>query len=125
MSIVKTLHVIFAVLSICGFVYRGILKIVSPDKLNKKWLKVSPHIVDTLLLVSAIYLVVTSHQYPEMFNWVSAKIVALLLYIFFGLFTLRFSKSRPGIIVSFILALSTFAYIVTVALTKQVWPLMI
>ena len=125
MSIVKTLHVIFAVLSICGFVYRGILKIVSPGKLNKKWLKVSPHIVDTLLLVSAIYLVVSSHQYPEMFNWVSAKIVALLLYIFFGLFTLRFSKSRPGIIVSFILALSTFAYIVTVALTKQVWPLMI
>lgn len=116
---------IFAALSICGFVYRAILKIASPDKLNRKWLKVLPHINDTLLLISAIYLVITSQQYPEMFNWVSAKIVALLFYIIFGLLTLRFSKTVPGTVVSFIVALATFAYIVAVALTKQAWPLML
>jgi uncharacterized membrane protein SirB2 len=125
MSLIKTLHMIFAALSICSFVYRGILKIASPDKLNRKWLKVLPHINDTLLLFSAVYLVIASQQYPEMFNWVSAKIVALLFYIIFGLFTLRFSKTVPATVVSFILALATFVYIVAVALTKQAWPLML
>jgi uncharacterized membrane protein SirB2 len=125
MSLIKTLHMIFAALSICSFVYRGIHKIASPDKLNRKWLKVLPHINDTLLLFSAVYLVIASQQYPEMFNWVSAKIVALLFYIIFGLFTLRFSKTVPATVVSFILALATFVYIVAVALTKQAWPLML
>lgn len=125
MTTVKLLHALFALISISGFIYRGLLKINRPDKLQKKWLKISPHIIDTLLLSSAIYLVFASHQYPDGFNWVTAKIFALLLYIFFGLATLRFSKTRRGILISFALAVLTFAYIVAVALTKQVWPLVL
>jgi len=125
MSIIKNIHVIFALLSISGFVYRSFLKITNPGKLSVKWLKISPHIIDTLLLVSAIYLVIAGQQYPEMFNWVTAKIFALLLYILFGLFTLRFSKTRAGTIIGFMLSVLTFAYIVGVAATKQVWPLML
>ena len=125
MSIIKSFHVIFAVLSISGFIYRGFLKFTKPEKLQNKWLKILPHVIDTLLLASAIYLVVASQQYPEGFNWVTAKIGALLLYIVFGLFTLRFSKTRRGAILSFVLALLTFAYIVTVAMTKQAWPLVL
>jgi len=125
MAIIKNLHVIFALLSISGFVYRSFLKLNNSQKLQAKWLKISPHIIDTLLLVSAIYLVMASQQYPEMFNWVTAKIFALLLYILFGLFTLRFSNTRSGIIIGFTLSVLTFAYIVGVAATKQVWPLML
>lgn len=125
MSIIKSLHALFAILSITGFIYRGLLKFRDSATLQKKWLKISPHVIDTLLLASAIYLVVAGHYYPEWFNWVTAKIVGLLLYIMFGLFTLRFSKSRNGVIISFVLALLTFAYIVGVAVTKQAWPLML
>lgn len=125
MSTIKILHTIFALVSISGFIYRGLLKLNQSDTLQKKWLKISPHIIDTLLLSSAIYLVFASQQYPDGFNWVTAKICALLLYILFGLFTLRISKTRGGVIVSFILAILTFTYIVSVALTKQVWPLML
>lgn len=125
MSIIKNLHVIFALLSITGFIYRGFLKLNNADKLRAKWLKISPHIIDTLLLVSAIYLVVAGQNYPEMFNWVTAKIVALIVYIGFGLYTLRFSKTRGGVLIGFLLAVMTFVYIVGVAMTKQVWPLML
>ena len=124
MAIIKNLHVIFALLSISGFVYRSFLKLNNPQKLQAKWLKISPHIIDTLLLVSAIYLVMANQQYPEVFNWVSAKILALLLYIFFGLVTLRFSKTRAGTLIGFMLSVITFAYIVGVAATKHTWPLM-
>ena len=125
MLTIKTLHILCALISITGFIYRGYLKINCPEQLKKKWLKITPHIVDTLLLASAIYLVVAIQQYPTMFNWVSAKIVALLIYIGFGFMTLRFGKNRRLIIVSFVLAILTFSYIVAVALTKQVWPLML
>lgn len=125
MSLIKTLHALFALVSITGFIYRGFLKINHPEKLQQKWLKISPHIIDSLLLASAIYLVIASQQYPSLFNWVSAKIFALLLYIMFGFFTLRFGKSRRTILINFVLAILTFAYIVSVALTKQVWPLML
>ena len=125
MSTIKILHTFFALISISGLIYRGLLKLSQSDKLQKKWLKISPHIIDTLLLSSAIYLVFASQQYPDGFNWITAKICGLLLYILFGLFTLRFSKTRVGVFVSFVLAILTFAYIVAVALTKQVWPMML
>jgi len=121
----KTLHIVCALLSITGFSYRGFLKIFSPEKLSAKWLKITPHIIDTLLLASAIYLVINHQLYPDWFNWLSAKLVALFVYIGLGFITLRFAKTNPTIIPSFILALTTFAYILAVAKTKQVWPLMI
>jgi len=121
MSIIKSIHILCALLSVSGFIYRTVLKLTQPEKLNKKWLKIAPHIIDTVLLVSAIYLVVISQSYPSLFNWVSAKIVALVFYIVLGLFTLRFCKTRQATIISFVLALCSFAYIVYVANTKSVW----
>lgn len=121
----KTLHILCALLSIIGFTYRSFLKIYAPDKLQNKWLKITPHIIDTILLVSAIALVFQYQYYPEFFNWVSAKIVALVVYIGFGLMTLRFSRSRSAIILFYLLSLITFIYILAVANTKQVWPLML
>jgi len=123
MSIIKSIHVICALLSISGFIYRGILKLTSPEKLAQKWLKITPHIIDTVLLASAIYLVFAMQYYPSLFNWVTVKIIALVLYIVLGLFTLRFCKTRTGIIISFTLAISMFTYIVFVARTKLIWIL--
>lgn len=123
MSIIKSIHVLCALISITGFIYRGSLKIMQSDKLQQKWLKIAPHVVDSLLLASAIYLVIAGQNYPVFFNWVSAKITALLLYIAFGLVALRFSKTRNTAIIGFVLALCSFAYIVYVANTKQIWIL--
>ncbi|MGD8925286.1 MAG: SirB2 family protein [Thioalkalispiraceae bacterium] len=125
MSLIKILHISFALLSITGFSYRSSLKLSNPTTLQRKWLKITPHIIDTLLLASAIYLVIASGLYPVWFNWVMAKITALILYILFGLYTLRFSKTRRQVILGFLLSLITFSYIVCVAITKQPWPLML
>jgi len=121
MLIIKYIHIISALLSISGFIYRGILKLTTPEKLTQKWLKIAPHIIDTVLLASAIYLVVITELYPTLFNWVSIKIVALVIYIILGLFTLRFCQTRTSIIVSFILAITVFTYIIFVAKTKLIW----
>lgn len=117
----KIIHVTCAILSISGFVLRGMVKLKAPHKLNKKWIKVVPHIVDATLLVSAIILVLLTMQYPGWFNWISAKLVALVIYIGLGMLTLRFGK-RPGhILMAFLAALVCYTYILGVALNKSVW----
>lgn len=120
-SIIKSIHIACALLSISGFIYRGILKFKNSEKLNKKWLKVSPHIIDTALLASAIYLVSAGDFLSEPHAWIHAKIVLLVLYIVFGLMTLRFCKTMRMMRISFVLAIACFASILAIAQTKTVW----
>lgn len=122
MSLLKVIHISCAVISISGFFYRGLLKLYSPQQLQNKWLKIGPHIIDTLLLASALTLMVQLSLYPSTQPWILAKLLLLVLYIALGLMTLRFAKTRRQILVSFVLAILCFAYIVAVALTRQAWP---
>jgi len=121
-AILKFVHVSCAIISILGFTGRTALKLYSPDRLQIRWLKIAPHIVDTLLLASAIALVVLSRQYPLQQDWLTLKIVLLVFYIGFGMLTLRFANTRYQVIISFNAALLCFIYIVMVAMTRQVWP---
>ena len=49
--------------------------------LQQRWVKIVPHLVDTLLLASAVALAVMSHQYPLANGWLTAKVAGLLIYI--------------------------------------------
>jgi len=122
LTIVKTIHVLCAIISICGFTYRGILKLTRPDRLRRKWLRIAPHVIDALLLVSAISLVFQTGYYPTEHSWVTAKIIALVVYILLGLFTLRFSKDARQTRLAFIGALLCYTYIIAVAINKSAWP---
>ncbi len=121
--LIKTLHLICVVLSITGFIYRVFLKLHHPEQLKQKWLKILPHIIDTLLLASAIYLIFDLQFYPTEQPWLLAKIILLFVYILLGFITLRFGRSQKMILISAIFAIGTFAMMVAIALTKQVWPL--
>lgn len=114
----KHLHILCAVISIIGFILRGALRLTDSSLLQKKFLKIAPHIVDTLLLLSAVGLTITIHQYPLTTPWLTAKLIGLFVYIGLGLVTLRFAKTKTMIAIAYLLAIATFAYIATVAVTK-------
>lgn len=118
----KMLHMTCALISILGFTLRGILKLQGSALIEKKFFKIAPHIVDSVLLLSAIALTVMIGQYPLTSGWLTAKVIGLLLYIFLGLVTLRFAKTQPIRLLSFILAIVVFAYIATVARTHNPFP---
>ena len=122
MIVFKFIHIACAILSISSFLARSWLKFIAPHHLQQRWLKISPHVVDSLLLASAIVLVVLTHQYPFVASWVTAKLLALLLYIGFGLLTLRFSRTQTQAFTGFVGACLTFSYIIAVALTRHPWP---
>jgi uncharacterized membrane protein SirB2 len=78
-----------------------------------------PHVVDTVLLVSAILLALRSAQYPLVHAWLSAKLLALLAYIALGSIALKYGKTRRVRVLNFCLALAVFVYIVLVAVTRS------
>ncbi len=119
-TFLKIIHMSFAMISILGFLVRGILKINESPIVEKKLVKVLPHVIDTVLLVSAITLVVMSGQYPWVAQWVGAKVLGLIVYIGLGVVVMRTAKTRQTRIVAFALALVTAAYILMVASTKTI-----
>ena len=116
---IKIIHIICMILSYILFSLRGIWMIQGSSLLRLKWVKVLPHVIDTILLSSAITLVAMIQQYPGFNIWISVKIGALLLYILLGMMAFRFGKTRKIKIISWILAQIVFFYIVLVALTKN------
>lgn len=119
MELLKTLHVGCAILSIAGFLLRGVWMLRDSPRLTARATRILPHINDSLLLVTAIALAAGIQQYPFVHAWLTAKVVALLLYIFLGAIALTYGRTRPQRIVAGLTALLVFAYIVAVALTRQ------
>ncbi len=121
---IKLIHMSTAFISISLFLLRGlwVFRESAKDKkrMAKKWVKIVPHVNDTVLLVTAILLTMSIHQYPIVDGWLTAKLSALIAYIGFGMFALKRAKEKKNKVVFFILALLTFSYIVGVALTRTV-----
>ena len=121
--LLKTLHISSAVISYTLFFLRGIWLLNDAAIMRQRWVRIAPHIVDTLLLSSALALAYTIAQYPFVDAWLTAKVLALLLYIVLGSVTLKYAKTRTLRVVSWLAAQAVFGYIVLVALGHNPLPL--
>ncbi|MEO8407458.1 MAG: SirB2 family protein [Oxalobacteraceae bacterium] len=119
----KHFHVTCAALSGSLFLLRGFWMLLDSPVLQRRWVRIAPHVIDTLLLTSALVLVFWSGQYPFVQNWLTAKVIALIAYIGLGTIALKRGKTRAVRVSAFIAALLVFAYIVGVAVTRQAMPL--
>ncbi|NOZ51738.1 MAG: SirB2 family protein [Gammaproteobacteria bacterium] len=119
--LLKFVHVAAALLSIVGFSVRGYLKIIGSSRLDHQWLRIAPHVIDTVLLLSAVILAVELAKIPFVDVWLTAKIVALVVYILLGFIVMRLAKRQAVRVVAYILAIITFSYIVMVALSRNVF----
>lgn len=115
----KIIHVSCAVLSIGGFSLRGYWMLSGNALLDRRIAKTLPHIIDTLLLASAIGMLFIWQTSPFEFTWLGAKVLALLAYIGLGMVALRFGRTRQVRILAWTSALVVAAYIVSVALNKS------
>lgn len=116
---IKHIHMTAVALSGLLFFMRGLLMLRDSPLLERRALRISPHIVDTVLLGSALTMVVWSGQYPFVQPWLTAKVLALVAYIVIGAIALKRGKTKSIRSGAFIVALMLFAYIVKVAVTKQ------
>jgi uncharacterized membrane protein SirB2 len=116
--ILRAIHMSCAALSITGFVLRWIWMLNDSRLLNARASKIVPHIVDTVLLLSAIALVVIV-GFQANAAWISTKILSLIVYIVLGTFALKRGRTKGTRTVTGILAIIVFAFIASVARTHD------
>lgn len=112
----KFVHQFCALASVSLFVMRGVWMLRNSPELARRWVKILPHAVDTLLLASVVALTLMARQFPLTHAWLTAKLLALLVYIALGLVALRYGRTKGVRAAAWIGALVVFFYIVSVAL---------
>lgn len=118
---IKSLHIVLAYVTVIGFSLRALLAFANSPTRNAKWVRIAPHVIDTLLLACGIVLAVDLGISPLAHGWLAAKIVGLVLYIVFGVTAMR-APTLPLKLFGFVAALASVAYIFAVAYSKQVVP---
>ncbi len=120
--LLKSIHISCAASSYILFFLRGIWNLNGSSIMRQRWIKIVPHVADTLLIVSAIALAFSIHQYPFVDAWLTAKVIALLLYIGLGFVALRYGQSKTIRLSAWIIAQLVFTYIMLVAINHNPWP---
>lgn len=115
---IRQLHVAAAALSLALFLLRAAWMLIAPARLQMRWVKIVPHCVDTILLASALWLAWQLGADGTR-GWLAAKVIAVIVYIAAGSVALKHGRTRGVRLAALALALVTFGYIVSVAVTKS------
>lgn len=115
----KQIHVLLAWVSLAGFVVRGIWMAVGSSLLEHRAVRILPHLVDTLLLASAVAMLWMLA--PNVPGWLYVKVPGVLIYIVLGSLALKRAPSRKLRLLFLVAALAVFAWVASVAITKSPW----
>lgn len=117
--LLKHAHMTLAALSGTLFLVRGVWMLADSPLRQRAWVKSMPHMIDSLLLASALGLAIWSGQSPANSSWLTAKIVALIAYILLGSVALKYGRTKPLRAAAFAGAIACFLYIGATAMTKN------
>ena len=124
MQTLKAVHVFCAYTTGLGFLLRGAMVILQSPLSRHRITRILPHVIDTCLLVSGLLMVYIWSFSLMTETWLIAKIVALLLYIIFGLFVIRWGNTERRRWIGLTGGLLVYLYIVGVAHSKSVLSLL-
>ena len=116
----KHIHLLSIALSVFLLTLRYILMMMDSSVLHKKWLKITPHIVDTVLLASGITLIFITGFIPftPAAPWLTEKITCVLVYIALGFIALKLGKTKLIRSIAFFGALGWLYWAAHLAITK-------
>ncbi len=121
-ALLKLLHVASVALSYALFFLRGVWMLRGTLAMRGRWVRIAPHVVDSVLLASAVLLAVRLGFSPLNAPWLLTKIAALLLYIALGAVALRRGRTQRIRLAAWLSAQAVFFYIVSVAVTHDPAP---
>lgn len=120
-ALIKLIHISCVALSLAGFTLRSGLMLIRSPLLRRRWMRTIPHLVDSILFFSGLWMAWNLHQYPGTTPWLTAKLTALIAYVIFGAMALR-GRTRRRRYLSLLAAYGCFFYMVSVALTRNPFP---
>lgn len=114
----KFLHLFLVGLVFISFISRIILAETNPARLHTKWLKITPHVIDTLLLLSGFGLVIQGQWLAGDYHWLMTKLLILFAYIILGMLSMRLRKWR---LLTTTAAIACLFLIVKIAVSKKIF----
>jgi len=121
-SAVKNLHLLTVILTATLFLLRFIWLQTGSSMLQKRWVRIVPHLNDTLLLLSGAMLVAITHFYPftPQGAWLTEKLFGVIIYIVLGFIALgrRRPRSQQAGFIAFLLGLVVLYIIIKLATTR-------
>ena len=117
---VKHTHMMFIALSVIFFIVRFVLHLRQSPIMEKKFVKVAPHIIDTFLLLSGITLCFMIQQFPLVEQWLTEKIICVVAYIVLGFMALKSNRNKLFKFFAFLGAIGWLVLAAKLAIFKQV-----
>ncbi|MCW0308498.1 MULTISPECIES: SirB2 family protein [Pantoea] len=120
--LIRNLHLLTVAVTISLFLLRFYWQRTGSAMLQRRWVRILPHINDTLLLLSGASLVMITHFYPfsPQGSWLTEKLLGVIIYIALGSVALsRRPRSDRTRWIAFIVALIALVTIIKLALSKM------
>ncbi|MDA3131475.1 siroheme synthase [Atlantibacter hermannii] len=117
----KHVHILTAFLSVSLFILRYWWQYRGSAMSTKRWVRIVPHVNDTLLLVTGVALVMITHFYPftPQGAWLTEKLFGVIIYIVLGFIALgRRPRSQQVRWIAFLLGLVVIYIVIKLATTK-------
>jgi len=108
-----------ALVSIALFTLRFAWTLMNSDMLTRKWVKITPHIIDTFLLLIGVAMAVKLAINPIEQLWLGEKILAIVFYIFTGYYTLKLARNRVMQVIGYLGAMGWVIMAMRIAMTKE------
>lgn len=124
MPLIKQVHLACVMLTLTGFLIRGIWMMRDSELLHRRWVKILPATIDTVLLASGLTMAIQFHIDPTQQSWLMVKLVLVVVYIVLGSVALKRGKSKRQRVAAWLVSLAVFAYIVSVARAHNPLPFM-
>lgn len=119
---IKHLHLLTVAISIVLFILRFFWKWRNSAMMERRWVKITPHVNDTVLFATGIALVFITHFYPftPQGTWLTEKLVGVIIYVVLGYVALsKRPLSQKVRCFAFVAALACMYLIIKLAMTKM------
>ncbi|MCW9024562.1 MAG: SirB2 family protein [Gammaproteobacteria bacterium] len=117
-SFIKNLHLATVSFSIVFFIIRGLWKFNHSNWYRKKWARRLSQLNDIILLSCGIFMAISLQQYPFVHQWLTAKLILLVIYILLGMLALHWARSRQLQLGAWLSAILVYGYLVGTALNR-------
>ena len=116
---IKHIHLTLIAVSVLFFIVRFALHLKQSAIMDKKFVKIAPHVIDTFLLLSGLTLCFIIKQYPFQDAWLTEKIGAVVAYIFLATIAMKANRNKLFKTFAALGALAWVMYAAKLAMFKQ------
>lgn len=111
----KYLHIVSVAASFALFFVRGLWVMQSYPDSQEKWVRVLPHVVDAVLVLSAVAMLATSPLNGWPGDWLTVKLALIVVYAMLALYLFRGARALTTKILVWLLALLVLLFITAIA----------